>query len=133
MKSKSLQQFSEIFSEFCKARQWHHNNPNQLITAMLIELGELSEHYQWQDKFPQWEETEKTEVGYEFVDVFLYFIRLAELSNIDIEKYFDEKIPKLDKKFPLPEKHKILSWEEKIIENKKQRAAYRKNGKNKLY
>lgn len=131
--SKSVNDLSAEFSDFCKERQWHHEDPNQLLSAIHIELGELAEHYQWQNKFPKWDEEEKKSAGYEFVDVLLYFLRLAELSGIDIEKYFDEKLPKLAKKFPAPSKNEILTKEQKITDNIKSRKAYRKEGKNKLY
>lgn len=132
--AKSLQDYTEIMDKFYDARQWHHNDPNQLLSSLHIELGELAEHFQWQSSFKQLSETERTELGYEFVDVFIYFLRLAENSGIDIEKYFDEKLPKLEKKFPLPDPAQgNLTREEKIRLSKAHHDQYRKAGKNILY
>ena len=59
-----------------------------------------------------------------FVDVFFDLFRLANNSGIDIEKYFDEKIPKLEKKFPVGQTNDEI---------KKAHDDYRENGKNKTY
>ena len=72
--------------------------PNQLLVALIGELGELSEHYQWQDTVPAWGEEKRREVGYEFVDVLFYLLRLAHASGIDVGHYFDEKLPRLEEK-----------------------------------
>jgi dCTP diphosphatase len=107
--------------EFCKERGWLTDGPNELITSTMIELGELAEHYQWQKEFKELDETKKREIGYEFVDVIVYLCRIANRSGIDIQDMFDEKLPKLAKKYPVGG------------DPKKAHEEYRKNGKNKLY
>lgn len=98
--SHTLKEIQEDVEKFCKERNWNNSDPNQLITSIIIELGELSEHYQWKNKFPEFTEDEKTEIGFEFVDVIFYLARLANNSGIDLEEYFYKKLPKLEKKFP---------------------------------
>ncbi len=117
----SIKDFTSQIRKFCDARGWTHSNPTGLLTATFTELGELAEHYQWQKEFKEFTEEEKTEIGYEFVDVLWYLFRLADKSGIDIEKAFEEKIPKLEKKFPVGS------------DPKKQHDIYRKTGKNRLY
>ena len=119
--SKSFNSLSEEIQIFCEKRSWEHSSPNSLIASTLIELGELAEHYQWQKEFKEFSEEEKKEIGYEFVDVFFYLIRIANKSGIDIEKAFEEKMPKLEIKFPVGS------------DSKAQHDNYRKTGKNKLY
>lgn len=118
--SNSIKELQKMVNKFSEERGWSHSDPNQLITSLMIELAELSEHYQWQSEFKQFKGDEKIEVGYEFVDVFIYLLRLADKSDIDLEKAFLEKLPKLEKKFPIGSNQK------------KQHNEYRKNGKNKL-
>ena len=118
---KSIIEITERIREFCDKRGWSHSNPTGLLTATFSELGELAEHYQWQKEFKKFSEEEKKEISYEFVDVFWYLFRLADKSGIDIEKAFEEKFPKLEKKFPIG------------CDPKKQHEIYRKNGKNRLY
>jgi NTP pyrophosphatase (non-canonical NTP hydrolase) len=120
-KEKSLKQLGAIVDKFTKERGWEHSDPNLLISSILIELGELAEHFQWKNEFETLSETKRKEIGYEFVDVIFYLLRLANKCDIDIEKYFDEKIPKLAKKYPIN-----CNWE-------KAHDHYRKTGKNKLY
>ena len=123
-KAKSIEEITREIIEFGKERGWYNQKPNHLISSLLIELGELAEHYQWKDSFEKWSQKKKKEVGFEFVDIIFYLFALAYHSGIDIEKYFNEKVPKLAKKFPpkLTER-----------EYKKVRENYRKTGKNKLY
>jgi len=119
--AKSLKQIQKDVEEFCQKRGWGNDDPNQLITSALIELGELSEYYQWQNKFKKLNKKEKKEIGYEFVDVIFYLARLANKSDIDLEEAFYDKLPKLAKKFPVGK------------DPKKAHKEYRANGKNKLY
>ena len=117
----SIKDLTKEVEVFCEKRGWGNEDPNQLISSILIELGELAEHYQWQHEFKELTEKEKREIGYEYVDVLFYFLRLASNSGIDIEKYFYEKLPKLKKKFPVGKDVKEAHRE------------YREKGKNKTY
>jgi len=119
--AKSINDITDIIVDFVNARGWYDQDPNQLVTSIFVELGELAEHYQWKSEFWEMSEDEKTEVGYEFVDVINYLFRLARNSGIDIEKYFDEKMPKLAKKFPIGG------------DSEKSHKEYRATGKNKKY
>lgn len=123
-KNKTLSEYGQIMKEFADVRGWSNENPTQLFMALTLELAELGEHYQWKNKFEVLDEDKKREIGYEFVDVFNYLIRMAERSGIDIEKYFDEKMPKLAKKFPIGAT---------IRDHRLSQENYRKTGKNKLY
>lgn len=99
--AKTLQEIEKEVVRICKKRNWNNTDPNQLISSILIELAELAEHFQWQNDFSEIDhlsESEKRELGYEFVDVLFYLLRLAHRSNIDIEKYFYEKLPLIEAK-----------------------------------
>jgi NTP pyrophosphatase (non-canonical NTP hydrolase) len=119
--SKSLTQIQKDINEFCKEREWNHKHPNDLISSIMIELGELAEHYQWQNEFKELSKEEKKELGYEFVDVLFYFCTLANKAEIDLQEAFYDKLPKLKEKFKDGKHVKEM--------NKK----YRASGKNKLY
>jgi NTP pyrophosphatase (non-canonical NTP hydrolase) len=114
-------ELTKMIDDFADIRDWTNNDPNQLITSIYIELGELAEHHQWKDKFEKFDEDEKKEIGFEYVDVLFYLFRLASKSGIDIEKYFDEKFEKLKIKFPIGS------------DCKTQHNLYRSTGKNKKY
>ncbi len=118
---KSLSELTGIIETFVKERDWKGYKPNPLISSIMIELGELAEHYQWKDDFENFDEEEKLELGFEYVDVVFYLLLLASRSDIDIEKYFDLKMKKLAVKFPLG------------ADTKTQHELYRKTGKNRRY
>mgnify|MGYP001239203081 CR=1 FL=1 len=119
--SKSLNELMKQVEEFSSERGWDNNDPNQLITAILIELGELSEHYQWSSEFKDSDDIKKKEIAYEFVDVLVYLLRLAQKSNLDLDKAFQDKLKKLAVKYSIGSDYS------------KQQDLYRKTGKNKLY
>ncbi|KXK26548.1 MAG: hypothetical protein TR69_WS6001000554 [candidate division WS6 bacterium OLB20] len=121
---KSIQDLTDIVCAFADERGWANNDPNQLISSILIELGELAEHYQWKSRFPEFDKQKKLEVGYEFVDILFYLLQLAAKSGIDIEAAFDSKLPKLHAKFP------VGQTDEEFERTKEE---YRRTGKNKLY
>jgi NTP pyrophosphatase (non-canonical NTP hydrolase) len=119
---KSIKEITDIIRKFSDERGWRNEEPNHLISSIFIEIGELAEHYQWKSSFDKnLSEEDKTTLGFEFVDVIFYLFRLADHSGIDIEEYFDKKLPKLTEKFPIGKKAKTAHDE------------YRKSGKNKLY
>lgn len=120
----NLKDLTEIIVEFSKKRGWENEDPNQLISSILIELGELAEHYQWKNKFKALSDKEKKIIGYEYVDVIFYLFRLAHNSGIDIEEAFFDKLPKLEKKFPVGQSNE---------DHKKVKEEYRRSGKNKEY
>lgn len=122
--SKSIADVTKIIVDFSNERGWVNENPSFLLNAIFIELGELAEHYQWQSDFTKIRAADKntrTEIGFEFVDIIIYLFRFAERSGIDIEEYFDKKMPKLAEKFKVGADHSKAHKE------------YRKTGKNKLY
>ena len=97
----TLKDMEDEVVKICEHKNWRTRDPNQLISSIMIELAELAEHYQWQNDFSKienFDEDEIRELGYEFVDVLFYMLRLAHRSGIDIEKYFYEKLPKIKNK-----------------------------------
>ena len=121
---KSLSDLTAELAKFHKDRGWNMESPNAVIVALLSELGELAEYYQWENEFPKFSEAKKRELAYEFVDVLNYLMTLAYKSDIDIAKYWEEKMPKLAEKYPVG-----ITRDEYF----KAKREYRKSGKNKVY
>lgn len=120
-KSKSFAEYVEIVDLFGESREWDNSDPNEVLVSIMIELGELSEHFQWQKTFKKYNERERKEIAFELVDVFVYLFRIASSVGIDIEGAFEQKIPKLLQKFAIGRDYKEV------------KEFYRKTGKNKLY
>ncbi|KAH7858847.1 hypothetical protein Vadar_028657 [Vaccinium darrowii] len=105
----SLKELSRQLEEFAKARDWEkYHSPRNLLLAMVGEVGELSEIFQWKGEvekgLPNWEESEKEHLGEELSDVLLYLIRLADVCGIDLGDAASKKIVKNAIKYPLPKK-----------------------------
>ncbi|KAG8195280.1 hypothetical protein JTE90_028430 [Oedothorax gibbosus] len=85
----NLEQIRESISNFAKERNWEqYHQPRNLLLAMVGEVGELSEIFQWKGEvkkgLPGWSEEEKEHLGQELSDVLLYLVRLSDTCHIDL-------------------------------------------------
>lgn len=85
----SLEELKEKMADFAKEREWDQfHTPRNLLLAMVGEVGELSEIFQWKGEVPRglpgWEEKEKQHLGEELSDVLLYLVRLSDVCGIDL-------------------------------------------------
>ncbi|XVF66456.1 hypothetical protein PTKIN_Ptkin10aG0037300 [Pterospermum kingtungense] len=101
----SLKDLSVKLEEFARARDWEkYHSPRNLLLAMVGEVGELSEIFQWRgevDKgLPNWEESDKEHLGEELSDVLLYLIRLSDICGIDLAHAATKKLVKNAIKYP---------------------------------
>jgi dCTP diphosphatase len=75
-----------------------------LLLALVGEVGELAEIYQWAGEVkPGLEgvsEKDKQRTKEEVADVFAYLIRFCDVANIDLSEAFLEKMEKNRKKYP---------------------------------
>ena len=91
---------------FATERAWHpYHTPRNLLLALMGELGELSEIFQWKGEVPPgltgWSADEREHVGEELSDVLLYLIRLSDVCGVDIGASVEQKIAKNSKKYPV--------------------------------
>ncbi|KAK4341498.1 hypothetical protein RND71_039999 [Anisodus tanguticus] len=78
-------------ADFVEERDWDQfHTPRNLLLALVGEVGELSEIFQWKGEVPRglpdWEEKEKQHLGEELSDVLLYLVRLSDICGIDLGK-----------------------------------------------
>ncbi|PIN20950.1 dCTP diphosphatase [Handroanthus impetiginosus] len=103
--SVTLDLLKRKMDEFAKERDWEKfHSPRNLLLALVGEVGELSEIFQWKGEVPKglpdWKEEEKTHLGEELSDVLLYLIRLSDICGIDLEKAALRKIELNALKYP---------------------------------
>ncbi|CAH8261825.1 unnamed protein product [Arabidopsis lyrata] len=103
----SLQTLSKKMDDFAKARDWEkYHSPRNLLLAMVGEVGELSEIFQWKGEVargcPDWKEEEKVHLGEELSDVLLYLVRLSDACGVDLGKAALRKIELNAIKYPAP-------------------------------
>ncbi|KAI3854105.1 hypothetical protein MKX03_008870 [Papaver bracteatum] len=89
--SVSLEDLRQKMVDFAKERDWEkYHSPRNLLLALVGEVGELSECFQWKGEVPKglpdWKEEEKQHLGEELSDVLLYLVQLSHYCGIDLGK-----------------------------------------------
>lgn len=107
---------SELKSEvdaYIKERDWKkYHNPKDISLSLVIELSELLEIFQWEDKqsienkLNDKEEMEKIED--EVADIAIYLLSFCNTTDIDLSSAVLKKIEKIKEKYP---KQKVLDEE----------------------
>jgi dCTP diphosphatase len=84
-----LAELTRLMREFSAERDWQKfHDPKSLILALMGEVGELAELFQWvgaDDAVERFAEPERRQrVGEEIADVLLYLLRLADVVGVDV-------------------------------------------------
>jgi len=83
----SLDDLKNQLREFARAREWEQfHSPKNLAMALIVEAGELAEHFQWltEAQSQALSPERREQVAQELADVFLYLVRLADRLDIDL-------------------------------------------------
>jgi dCTP diphosphatase len=96
--------------EFTDERAWaQFHDPKSLILALVGEVGELAELFQWlpSDDAARLASAEplRTRAGEEIADVLLYLVRLADVLGFDLATVADRKLAHADERFPAHDVH----------------------------
>lgn len=99
-----LDDLTERMRAFTHARDWEQfHDPKSLILALVGEVGELAELFQWlpadSAAVLALEEPLKTRVGEELSDVLLYLVRLADVLEIDLGDAASDKMSASEARF----------------------------------
>lgn len=101
----SLRGIQERMRIFAQDRDWEQfHDPKSLILALVGEVGELSELFQWlpadqASTLAQQPELQQR-VGEELADILLYLARLASVVGLDLAEVTDAKFTSVEKRFP---------------------------------
>ncbi|MED6161081.1 hypothetical protein PIB30_057437 [Stylosanthes scabra] len=103
--SVTLDMLKHKMAQFAKERDWDQfHSPRNLLLALVGEVGELSEIFQWKGEVPKglpdWKEEEKVHLGEELSDVLLYLVRLSDICGIDLGKAALRKVQLNAIKYP---------------------------------
>jgi dCTP diphosphatase len=102
--SDSLDATTERLRRFQQSRGWSSaHTPRNLAVSISIEVGELLEHFQWdevtaQDRVRRPERF--TAMSEELADVVIYALQLADSVELDLLEAVDAKIAKNVARFP---------------------------------
>ncbi|KAL2243062.1 dCTP pyrophosphatase 1-like [Sesamum indicum] len=106
VKDVSLQELRDRLAEFARVRGWdQYHSPRNLLLALVGEVGELSEIFQWKGEvekgLPNWSRDDKEHLEEELSDVLLYLVQLADVCGLDLGQAALTKILKNAQKYPV--------------------------------
>lgn len=98
-----IKKLTDRIVAFRDARDWKQfHNPKDLAISLVLEAGEVMEHFQWKNK----EEMEKhvdshrKEIGEELADVLYWVLLMSKDLNIDVSKALELKMEINEEKYP---------------------------------
>ena len=100
----SLRYLAQQLDQFAADRDWKQfHSPKNLASALIVEAGELLEHFQWMTESQSRELTPERldAVGAEIADVLLYLIQLANALGIDPVTAAQAKLRLNELKYPV--------------------------------
>jgi dCTP diphosphatase len=91
--------------QFTEERDWaQFHDPKSLVLALVGEVGELAELFQWlpADEAAELSRTEplKTRCAEEISDVLIYLVRLADVLQIELGEAAIRKLAEASHRFP---------------------------------
>jgi NTP pyrophosphatase (non-canonical NTP hydrolase) len=99
----SLHDLTATIRKFADERDWKQfHSPKNLSMALIVEAGELVEHFQWLSRKESGEldDEQRRAVALEMADVLIYLVRMAERLDIDLLEAARKKITLNAEKYP---------------------------------
>jgi dCTP diphosphatase len=99
----SLAHLAQDLARFAAARDWpRYHSPKNLASALIVEAGELLEHFQWltEEQSRQLGPSQKAAVGAEIADVLLYLVQLSTALGLDPVAEARAKLAVNEARFP---------------------------------
>ena len=100
----SLPALARQLQQFADARDWGpFHSPKNLASALIVEAGELLEHFQWltENQSRQLAPGAKQAVAHEMADVLLYLVQLSTVLGIDLLDAAHAKMALNAQKYPV--------------------------------
>jgi dCTP diphosphatase len=102
-KQSDLLTLRDKLRTFAEARDWDQfHSPKNLSMALMVEVAELMEHFQWLTEAQSLELAAKSKdaVSEELADILLYLIRLSDKLDVDLLQAALHKLEKNAVKYP---------------------------------
>jgi NTP pyrophosphatase (non-canonical NTP hydrolase) len=101
---RDLDELKQRLRVFAHERDWEQfHSPKNLAMAMIVEAGELVEHFQWltEQQSQMLDPSRREQVALELADVLIYLVRLADRLEIDLLDAAARKIELNTRKYPV--------------------------------
>lgn len=99
-----IQKLTTSVVNFRDERDWKQfHNPKDLAISLVLEAGEVMEHFQWKSKeeIASYVRTHKNDIGEELSDVLYWILLLSHDLEIDLVDAFEKKLVKNGTKYPI--------------------------------
>ncbi|XP_076004075.1 glutamyl-tRNA(Gln) amidotransferase subunit B, mitochondrial [Genypterus blacodes] len=106
----TVEDIRRMQAEFTDERDWNQfHQPRNLLLAMVGEVGEVSELFQWRGEvaegLPDWSDSEREQLAHELSDVLIYLVELAEKCRVDLPRAVLQKMALNRLKYPASKVH----------------------------
>ena len=101
---KNINDLTKKIIAFRDARDWKQfHNPKDVALSLVLEAGEVMEHFQWKNKeeIEKYIEINKADIGEELADVLYWVLLMSHDLQIDVTEALEKKIKKNEKKYPV--------------------------------
>ena len=102
--SDSIAKLSQAVQQFADERDWgQFHSPKNLASALIVEAGELLEHFQWmpEEQSRSLTPARKAAVADEAADVLIYLVQFANSAGIDLLAAAHHKLEVNARRFPI--------------------------------
>jgi len=99
----NLEDLKTRLRQFADERDWDQfHSPKNLAMALIVEVAELVEHFQWLSEKDSSDLPDSTlkEVAEEIADIQIYLVRLADKLDVDILRAAEAKLQENHLKYP---------------------------------
>jgi dCTP diphosphatase len=102
----SIAELTTLVRAFADNRDWQQfHTARNLVLALVGETGELAAEFQWisdDNIVSALQDADKREaVGSELADVFIYLLRLADVTGVDLAEELKKKIEINENRYPV--------------------------------
>jgi len=100
----TLTGLAQRLADFAAERDWQQfHSPKNLASALVVEAGELLEHFQWltEAQSRSLPDAQREAVGQEIADVLLYLIQLSTALGLDPVQLAESKMAINARKYPV--------------------------------
>ena len=100
----SLRNIRQQLDQFAAERDWHQfHSPKNLASALVVEAGELLEHFQWltEEQSRALPPEKRGAVAGEMADVLLYLVQLANALGLDPVEAAQAKLKLNAQRYPV--------------------------------
>jgi NTP pyrophosphatase (non-canonical NTP hydrolase) len=103
-KMEKIEELTQRIIAFRDARDWKQfHNPKDLALSLILEAGEVLEHFQWKnpEEIEKYVESNRSDIGDELADVLYWVLLMSKDLKIDILDALEKKIKKNEEKYPV--------------------------------